>query len=102
MTWSYGLICAIVAALDQILGRSLSVGLRHFQRNGQNHEHMVYSIDAHGIHIRQDVAASDSALEVWVLYQWVEEVGRRYELYLLISVGSLHPPDAAIRSLLGY
>ena len=48
--------------------------LLHLKRNSKDHQHVVYTVNAHGINIAQGVAASDAPLHVRVVYQRVEKI----------------------------
>mmetsp|Transcript_8450 Transcript_8450/g.14173 ORF Transcript_8450/g.14173 Transcript_8450/m.14173 type:complete len:224 (+) Transcript_8450:609-1280(+) len=67
---------AIIEALDEVLGDNLPLLVVHLERDSKHHEDVVDSVDAHCVDVGDDVGAGHSPLDVWVLDEGVEEVGR--------------------------
>ena len=74
---------AVIEPSHHFTSHDLSILLLHLEGDAENHEHMIHSRDAHGIDVREHVAARDSPLQIWILNQRVEEVCRRNEFCLV-------------------
>jgi hypothetical protein len=75
------LIRCIVEPPDHLTSYYLSVLLSHLDAHTENHEHVVYSVDSHGIDIAHCVAASNPPLHVGIIHKRVEEVCRRDQVF---------------------
>lgn len=60
---------------------------------------MVYPIDTHSINVGDDICASNTSLEIWILDEGIEVVNGRNEMDALIS---FHFGDTTVWSFLGY
>ena len=90
---------AVIEAFDHFSGGNFPLWLSHIEAYSKNHKHMIYSSDTHSINITQYVAAGYATLHVWVLNQWIKEVGSWDQASCRVVWMSGH---AHIRSLLGY
>lgn len=68
--------CTIIEASHHFTCDDLPFLFCHLQRNTEDHENVVDSINAHGIYIRDDVCAGQSALNVRIFNEWIEKVSR--------------------------
>jgi hypothetical protein len=74
---SLSFIRSVIKPPDHLTSHYLSLLLCHLDAHSENHEHVVYAVDSHGIDVTDCVAASNPTLHVGVVHKRVEEVCRR-------------------------
>lgn len=80
---SYHCLClqrSIIEPAYHLPCYDFSVLLLHLQADSQDHQHVVNSVDAHGVDVTHCVAARDSPLHVGVIDQRIEKVCRRDQM----------------------
>ena len=101
LTTRYSSLClfrTIVKSLDHLFGHDVPLLLIHLQRYGQDHEHVINSIDTHRVYVRKGIGTCNTTLKVRVLHKWVKEVCARYQLNIWAI---MHFGHTAVRSFLG-